>query len=100
MTSEPDRMLELARAVRPMERTPIRLPLSLPNVPASMPLAEIHVDRGDYGTTLHFAACGRTDVSGTPDCYGQVDSMRVQIWPTDGYYGHIQEKGGQLLVGW
>ena len=92
MTSELDRMLELAHAIRPAELTPIRVPLSLANVPAPMSLAEIYVDRGDYGTTLHFAACGRTEVSGTPDCYGETDSMRVQIWPADGYFGHIQEK--------
>jgi hypothetical protein len=91
VTSELDRMLELANAIRPAERTPIRVPLSLPGVPAPMPLAEIDVDRRDYGTTLEFAKCGRTDVSGTPDCYGEADSMRVQIWPDDGYGGHFQE---------
>jgi hypothetical protein len=92
MTSELDRMLELAHAIRPTELTPIRVPLSLPNVPAPMSLAEINVERDDYGTTLHFAACGRTEFSGTPDCYGETDTMRVQIWPADGYFGHIQEK--------
>jgi hypothetical protein len=92
VTSELDRMLELAHAIRPAERTPILLPLSLNGVSAPMSLAEIDVDRGDYGTALEFAKCGRTDVSGTPDCYGEADSMRVQIWPDDGYYGHVQEK--------
>ncbi len=92
MTSELDRMLELAHAIRPKELTPIRVPLSLPNVPAPMSLAEIYVDRDDYGSTLHFAACGRTEVSGTPDCYGETDTMRVQIWPSDDYSGRIDEK--------
>ncbi len=92
VTSQLDRMLELAHAIRPAERTPIRVPLSLPGVPAPLSLAEIDVDRGDYGTTLEFAKCGMTDVGGTPDCFGEADRLRVQIWPDDGYYGHIQEK--------
>jgi hypothetical protein len=90
-TSEVDRMLELANAIRPAERTPIRAPLSISGVPPPMSLAEIDIDRGDYGTALEFAKCGTTDVSGTPDCYGETDSMRVQIWPDDGYVGHIKE---------
>lgn len=92
ITSEPARMVELARALRPAELTAIRLPVSIPQVPESMPLAEISVDDGEYGTTLIFTACGRTDVSGMSDCYGKADSMRVQVWPADGYSGHIQEE--------
>ena len=31
-------------------------------------------------------------VSGGPECQdGGSDNLRVQIWPTDGYRGHIQE---------
>jgi hypothetical protein len=59
-----DRMLELARAVRPDERTPARVPLSLRNVPAGMPLALIHDilepiydSDGEYDTRLDFAPC-------------------------------------------
>lgn len=92
LTSEPARMTELARALRPGDRSAIRLPLSIPGLPASLPLAEISTDRGAYGTTLQFAACGRTDVGAIPDCFGDADNMRVQIWPTDGYYGHIDEQ--------
>jgi len=92
ITSERDRMLELARALRPTDLTAIRVPLSIPDVPAPMSLAEITVDRGRYGTTLEFAACGRTDLGGTPDCQRQTGYMRVQIWPADGYSGLIQEQ--------
>ncbi|MEI6252670.1 MAG: hypothetical protein WCP30_07680 [Mycobacteriaceae bacterium] len=92
ITSERDRMLELARALHPTDPTDIRAPLSIPNVPAPMPLTEISVDRGNYGTTLEFAACGSTDVSGAPDCQSESGSMRVQIWPADGYAGLITEQ--------
>lgn len=91
-TSDPDRMIELARALRPDDFTDIRVPLSIPHLPAPMPLAEINVDHGRYGTTLDFAACGRTDTGRTPDCAGEVDSLRVQIWPADGYHGHIDDE--------
>ncbi len=92
ITSEPARMTELARALRPDDRSAIRLPLSIPRLPESLPLAEISVHRGVYGTKLHFAACGSTDIGATPSCYGKADNMRVQIWRADGYYGHIQEQ--------
>jgi hypothetical protein len=36
-TIELDRMVELAHALQPAERTPIRLPLSLPNLPDEIP---------------------------------------------------------------
>jgi hypothetical protein len=42
ITYDFDRMLELARAVRPTERTPVRYPLSLANAPARMPLASVY----------------------------------------------------------
>lgn len=90
-TSKLDRMLELAHAIRPAERTPIRVPMSLSSVPAQMPLAEINVDHGDYGTTLHFGACPRTGVSRAPDCHDEGDTMRAQIWPNDRYFGIVQE---------
>lgn len=74
------------------DRVAIRLPLGIPALPASLPLAEISAVRDTYGTTLIFAACGKTDIGAIPDCYGGADNMRVQIWPTDGYYGHIDEQ--------
>ena len=91
-TSDPAHMVELARGLRPTDRTAIRVPLSIPGVPESIPLAEINVDRGAYGTTLSFAACGGTEIGGIPDCFGEADHMRVQIWPADGYYGHIRDR--------
>jgi hypothetical protein len=92
-------MVELARALQPNERTPIRLPLSMPNVPAFMPLAELNVDTSpledddlDYGTTLTFAPCGLAVNGGVGDCAQVAASMDVHIWPADGYYGHFREQ--------
>lgn len=92
LTRNRDVMLELARALHPDEVTPIRLPLSMPGVPATMPLSEIYVDNRGYGTTLHFISCPRNDIGRTGDCFGEVDKMNVQIWPTDGYSGHITQR--------
>jgi hypothetical protein len=95
-TAKLDRMVELSHALKPAERTPIRLPMSMPDVPANMPLAEINIDKtGDYGTTLSFAPCGRTEVGGAGECESERDteSLSVHIWPADGYQGHFQEQG-------
>src|SRR5882757_3619642 len=93
MTSELDRLLELARALRPTQRTPIRVPLNLANLPAAdMPLSAIvtrYVPIGDgapYGTTLSFSPCAY--VSKGDDCTNAVKetgSMSVRIWPRDDY---------------
>ena len=98
-TIELDRMLELAHALKPADRTPIRLPMSMPNVPVNMPLAEVNIDTSplqdddlDYGTTLEFARCGRTDVGGAGDCARDTETLSVHIWPDDGYQGHFQEQ--------
>jgi hypothetical protein len=87
-TVELDRMVELAHALKPAERIPIRLPLRLANVP--IPLAEISVDKSEYGTRLEFAPCGMTVVSGTEECMTEGDRMGVQIWPEDRPGSHIQ----------
>lgn len=92
MTSERDRMVELARALRPTQFTEIHLPLSIPDAPASPPLAEINIDRGVYGTTLSFAQCGGTDIGGTPACAVDSPGLRVHIWPAADYSGLIDEK--------
>jgi hypothetical protein len=91
-TIDLDRMVELAHALKPAQRSPIRLPMSVANVPAKMPLAEINIDKSTYGTILTFAPCGMTDVSGTGDCVGDAESLSVHIWPADGYDGHFQEQ--------
>lgn len=92
-TSEPDRMLELARALRPVERTAIRVPLSIPGVPPPMGLAEVTVVREQYGTTLEFGNCGKTDIGGAADCGGDAGYLRVQIWPADDPSGLIDGDG-------
>lgn len=91
LTKDRGRMLDLARALSAKDAK-IRLPLSIPDVPAAMPLSEIYVDNRGYGTTLHFIACPPDAFGRTGDCYGRVDKMRVQIWPADGYRGHIDER--------
>jgi hypothetical protein len=80
-TTEPVRMVELARALRPDARVPIRLPVSLANVPAHMPLAQIDVSKDRYGTRVDFAPCGRTVDGATEPCMTAGDSMSVQILP-------------------
>ena len=74
-TTELDRLVELAHALQPTERTPIRLPLSMGNLPANMPFAEINVDTSplqddglDYGTRIEFAPCGMAENGGVGDC--------------------------------
>ena len=94
-TSGPDRLLELAKTLHPAERTAIRVPVAIPGVPAPMSLTEISVDRGRYGTTMEFGTCGRTDRGAIPDCYGAADTLDVQIWPDDGFAGHIGERGNR-----
>jgi hypothetical protein len=92
MTSGLDRLLELAMALRPDERTPIRVPLTLANVPADMPLISIEtedvpeVDGGRYGTTVSFAPCAY--VRKGDDCTRTVQAtgaMSVFLWPREGY---------------
>ncbi len=90
--SDPGRMLELAHALRPAERTDIRVPVGIPGVPAPMALTQISVDRGRYGTTMEFGSCGRTDQGAVPECYGAADTLDVQIWPADGFAGHIEQQ--------
>jgi hypothetical protein len=95
-TTQLDRMVELAHALKPAERTPIRLPMSMPDVPVNMPLAEINIDgTGDYGTIVSFAPCGSTVMGGAGQCERGPDTetLGVHIWPSDGYYGHFQEQG-------
>jgi hypothetical protein len=89
-TTELDRMVELAHALRPAERTPIRLPLSLANLPDDMPLAQIDVDthrdapdKLDYGTTIDFSGCGLSDIGATRACRTATESLSVRIAPRD-----------------
>jgi hypothetical protein len=84
LTAELDRMLELAGALRPDERTPVRFPLSLANVPTNMPLAG--VQDNDLGTTLEFGPC--TTQTRGQDCatlFKSVGSLRVQIMHRDDF---------------
>lgn len=89
-TSGLDQLLELARALRPAERTPVRLPLSLANLPDDMPLAQINIDthtdmpaKIDYGTRIEFAPCAMTDTMATRDCMFTGKQMSVYIAADD-----------------
>lgn len=91
-TTQPDRMVELAHALKPAERAPIRLPLSMPDVQANMPLAEINVDgTGDYGTIVAFDPCGPR---GARWCDRRPDkeSLEVHIWPSGRVDWHFEEE--------
>jgi hypothetical protein len=93
MSSDFDRMLQLARAVRPDERTPVKVPLSLGFVPAQMPLVSIHTDympvyspTSDYGTTLWFGPCVTlVKARECSDKSDQTGSLGVQILRRDEY---------------
>lgn len=102
-TTQLDRMVELAHAFKPAERTPIRLPMSMPDVPSDMPLAEINVDgTGDYGTTITFAPCGSPINGGAGDCVRvpDVETMSVHIWPSDRIDWHFNdERAVPLKIG-
>lgn len=92
-TTQLDRMVELAHAFKPAKRTPIRLPMSMPDVPASMPLAEINVDgTGVYGTIITFAPCGSpvNGGAGEGERSPNVETTSVHIWPSDNYQAHFQ----------
>jgi hypothetical protein len=85
-----DQLLELARSLRPAERTPVRLPLALANLPDDMPLAEINIDphtdmpaKLDYGTRVEFAPCGMTETMATRDCMFAGERMSVHIAADD-----------------
>lgn len=89
-TTDLDRMVELAHALQPAERTPIRLPLSLANLPDDIPLAQIDVDahrdepaKPDYGTRIEFAACGLTDIGASRPCRLATENLSVRILPID-----------------
>jgi hypothetical protein len=94
-TTQLDRMVELAHALRPAERTPIRLPMSMPGLPANMPLAEINIDgTGVYGTIITFAPCGPSVMGGAGQCERGPDTetLGVHIWPSDNYQAHFQDE--------
>jgi hypothetical protein len=89
-TGKLDQLIELARALKPAERNPIRLPLSFANLPTNMPLAEITIDtsplqdaRLDYGTRLEYAPCAMTDAYAVRDGMVHTDKLSVHIRPDD-----------------
>jgi hypothetical protein len=93
-TSDLNRMIELAKDLHPAERTAVRFPFSLGNVPANMPLQSIRFQHGHYPTVLSFEACqpAAYHVPG-PACTGSRASLGVQIWPADRYPGFTFENG-------
>jgi hypothetical protein len=93
-TSELDATVELAGDLRPAERIPVRLPLSLANVPAALPVSSITAQHGRWPTIVRFNACQPPGHRvPAPECADTADSLSVLMWPTDGYFGHIEEEG-------
>lgn len=88
-TSGVDAVRELAQALRPAERSPATAPVTLTQLPETMPLSGITVDHGPYGTTLWFAPCAMTDEGAVPDCMTSSPSFEVRILPADEYDGHV-----------
>jgi hypothetical protein len=93
-TMELDPLVKLASSVRPTERTPIRLPLSLAHLPATMPLASIQNQHDPYPTIVRFDACPVAGYQApVPECAHTTDTLEILIWPTDRYFGHFSEEG-------
>jgi hypothetical protein len=81
-TSELDVMVALAGDLRPTDRTPVRLPLRLSDVPSEMPLSSIKVQSGRRPTIVHFDTC-QPYAYGLPfpECTSTADSMSITIRP-------------------
>ncbi|HEX2212555.1 MAG TPA: hypothetical protein VHH12_03675 [Mycobacterium sp.] len=93
MTQDVDRMLELARALRPDERTPVRVPLRIADVPARMPLvsvettfAPIYGPTSEFGTVLFFGPCVTlVKARACQEQSSETGSLSVSIWHRDDY---------------
>lgn len=85
-----DRMVEVARALQPRERSPILLPIGITGVPAHMPLAQLQVSARS-GTRLEFAPCGRTVLGGTEPCMTAGDFMSVHVTSDSGVRSRFLE---------
>ena len=83
-TSELDTMVNLAADLRPTERSPVRLPLSLANVPAALPVSSITAQHGRWPTIVRFDACQPPGYQvPAPECADTTDSLSILIWPDD-----------------
>jgi hypothetical protein len=93
-TSELDVMVALAGDLRPTERTPVRLPLSLSNVPADMPLSSITVQSGQWPTLIDFDMCLPYNPEiPTPECTSTADSMSIIIRPDSDDFDNYEDDG-------
>jgi hypothetical protein len=83
-TSELDVMVALAGDLRPTERTPVRMPLSLTKVPAGMPLSSITGQHSDWPTIVEFSACRPRGYRIPPaECTDPNGTLSIKIWPKD-----------------
>ena len=93
-TSELDVMVALAGDLRPTDRTPVRLPLSLANVPADMPLSSIHVQHGRWPTLIDFDTCQPYNPEiPTPECTSTADAMSIIIRPDSHDFETYEDDG-------
>ncbi len=93
-TSELDVMVALAGDLRPTERTPVRLPLSLSNVPADMPLSSITVQSGHWPTLIRFDEClpYNPEVPRS-ECTSIADTMSITIRPNSHWFETYDDDG-------
>lgn len=107
MTQDVDRTLELARALRPDDRTPVRAPLTLDHIPTRMPLvsvetsfAPIYGPNSEFGTVLSFGPC--VTLVKAPECRAQgskTGSLSVAIWHRDTYPDRSHTADVPRLIG-
>lgn len=91
-TSELDVMVALASDLRPTERTPVRLPLSLTKAPVDMPLSSIQVQHGHWPTIVRFNACPPyTPGVPAPECASTAASLSIRIWPKSDYFERYED---------
>ncbi len=93
-TSELDVMVALAGDLRPAERTPVRLPLSLANVPADMPLSSITVQSGHWPALIRFDECLPYNPGvPRPECTSTADTMSITIRPNSHWFETYEDDG-------
>jgi hypothetical protein len=93
-TSNLERLLELARSLRPAERTPMRFPLSLTDLPAGMPLSNIKTQRHPYPTMVSFGGCQpATYRAPAPHCQADTPELEIRVRPSNDYSEHAFQDG-------
>ena len=93
-TKQLGRLLELAGGLRPATHLPVRLPLSLKKLPASMPFSSINVAPAEFPTHVTFDTCQRSPAA-REDCSESEGQLKILLWPGDGYPEHRSDHLGR-----